>query len=70
MKYVKILVIMHGTPHCVLVPSSLGTTYDGQCGQAWCVKWHPHSLHEKIAAGFSDGECYVPHNLFVPCMWR
>lgn len=52
-------VIMHGTPYCVLVPSSLGTTYDGQCGQAWCVKWHPHSLHEKIAAGFSDGSVAI-----------
>ena len=60
---------MHGIPHSVLVASSLGSTYDGQCGQAWCVKWHPDSMHEKIAAGFCDGECHVPHQLFIPSRW-
>ena len=47
---------MHATPHAVLIPCALGVAYDGQCGQAWCVKWLPHSMHEKIATGFSDGE--------------
>ena len=38
------------------MPCALGVAYDGQCGQAWCVKWIPHSMHEKIATGFSDGK--------------
>lgn len=52
-------VIMHATPHVVLVPCSMGATYDGQCGQAWCVRWNPHSMHDKIAAGFSDGSVAI-----------
>ena len=38
------------------MPCALGVAYDGQCGQAWCVKWIPNSMHEKIATGFSDGK--------------
>lgn len=51
---------MRATPHAVLVPCALGVAYDGQCGQAWCVKWCPHGMHEKIATGFSDGEDVSP----------
>ena len=51
---------MRATPHAVLVPCALGVAYDGQCGQAWCVKWCPHGMHEKIATGFSDGENFSP----------
>ena len=48
--------MVHAVPHAVLMPCALGVAYDGQCGQAWCVKWIPHSMHEKIATGFSDGK--------------
>ena len=43
-------------PHAKLIPCSLGVAYSGESGQAWCAKWFPCAMHEKIAAGFSDGE--------------
>lgn len=54
--FFQFTVIVHAVPHAVLMPCALGVAYNGQCGQAWCVKWIPHSMHEKIATGFSDGK--------------
>ena len=49
-------VMVRAKPYAVLTPCALGVEYNGQCGQAWCAKWFPGSMHEKIASGFSDGK--------------
>ena len=52
----RLSVIFSATPHLELVPCAVGVQYEGQCGQAFCAQWLPYSAHEKVAAGFSDGE--------------
>ncbi|PFX15738.1 General transcription factor 3C polypeptide 2 [Stylophora pistillata] len=52
-------VIFRLIPHALLIPCSLGVAYNGESGQAWCAKWFPCAMHEKIAAGFSDGSVAI-----------